>query len=46
MADYDLTGRHIGPFAFTGTLVKVSIDLTADQDVDHDAAGEAQLGRE
>ena len=46
VADYDLTGRHIGPFAFTGTLVKVSIDLTADQDVDHDAAGEAQLGRE
>ncbi len=46
VADYDHTGRHLGPFEFTGTLVKVSIDLTADQDVDHDAAGEAQLGRE
>jgi arylsulfatase len=46
VADYDLTGRHIGPFAFTGNLVKVSIDLTADQDVDHDAAGMAQLSRE
>ncbi len=46
VADYDLTGRHIGPFAFTGGLVKVTIELTADQDVDHEAAGEAQLGRE
>ena len=46
VADYDGTGRFIGPFRFTGDLVKVSIDLTADQDVDHDAAGEAQLSRE
>jgi Sulfatase len=46
VADYDLSGRHLGPFEFTGTLIKVSVDLTGDQDVDHDAAGEAQLGRE
>ena len=46
VADYDGSGRHLGPFAFTGTLVKVVVDLTIDQDVDHDAAGNAQLARE
>ena len=46
VADYDGSGRHLGPFAFTGTLVKVVVDLTADQHVDHDAASEAQLARE
>ena len=46
VADYDGSGRHLGPFAFTGKLVKVVVDLTIDQDVDHDAAGNAQLARE
>ncbi|MET0908096.1 MAG: arylsulfatase [Ilumatobacteraceae bacterium] len=46
VADYDGSGRHVGPFAFTGTLVKVVVDLTIDQHVDHDAAGNAQLARE
>jgi hypothetical protein len=46
VADYDRTGRHIGPFEFTGTLVKVTVELDPDQDVDHDAAGNAQLARE
>ncbi len=46
VADYDLTGRHVGPFAFTGTLVKVGIDLSTDQEVDHEGAGSAQLARE
>ncbi len=46
VADYDLTGRHLGPFEFTGRLIKVTIDLAHDQDVDHDAAGTAQLARE
>jgi arylsulfatase len=46
VADYDGSGRHLGPFAFTGTLVKVVVDLTVDQHVDHDAASEAQLARE
>ncbi len=46
VADYDGTGRHVGPFTFTGRLIKVDVDLTTDQDVDHDAAGSAQLARE
>ena len=46
VSDYDGSGRHLGPFEFTGTLVKVTVDLAPDQDVDHDAAGEAELGRE
>ena len=46
VADYDGSGRHLGPFAFTGRLIKVTIDLPPDQDVDHDAAGNAQLARE
>ena len=45
-ADYDGSGRHVGPFAFTGTLVKVVVDLEPDQVVDDDAGGRAQLGRE
>ena len=46
VADYDRTGRHLGPFEFTGTLVDVVVELDDDQDVDHDAAGVAELGRE
>ena len=46
VSDYDRTGRHVGPFAFTGTLVKVTIELDHDQDVDHEAGGRAELGRE
>jgi arylsulfatase len=46
VADYDLTGRFVGPYAFTGRLIKVTVDLDTDQDVDHDAAGETQVGRE
>ena len=46
VADYDGTGRHVGPFSFTGHLVDVIIELEDDQDVDHDAAGDAELGRE
>lgn len=46
VSDYDGSGRHIGPFEFTGTLVKVAVDLAPDQDVDHDAAGQSELGRE
>ncbi|MEL7157364.1 MAG: arylsulfatase, partial [Actinomycetota bacterium] len=46
VADYDGTGRHLGPFAFTGTLHKVAVDLDVDQEVDHDAAGAAELARE
>jgi arylsulfatase len=46
VADYDLTGRFVGPYAFTGTMIKVTVDLDNDQDVDHEAAGETQVGRE
>ena len=46
VADYDRSGRFVGPFEFTGALRKVTVDLDGDQDVDHDAAGRAELGRE
>jgi len=46
VSDYDGTGRFVGPFEFTGRLVNVTVDLGGDQDVDHDAAGGAELGRE
>jgi arylsulfatase len=46
VADYDGTGRFMGPNNYTGELVRVSVDLAMDQDVDHDAAGETDLGRE
>ncbi|MFK7919054.1 MAG: arylsulfatase [Ilumatobacter sp.] len=46
VADYDGTGRHVGPFEFTGQLIDVTVDLDDDQDVDHDAAGAAEMARE
>ncbi len=46
VSDYDGSGRHVGPFAFTGTLIKVVVDLEPDQEVDHEATGQAELGRE
>jgi arylsulfatase len=46
VADYDGSGRFVGPFAFTGHLIEVTVDLAGDQDVDHDGAGQAQLLRE
>jgi arylsulfatase A-like enzyme len=46
VSDYDRSGRFVGPYAFTGTLTKVTVDLDNDQDVDHEAAGRAELGRE
>jgi arylsulfatase len=46
VADYDRSGRHVGPFEFTGELLDVVVVLDDDQDVDHDAAGTTELGRE
>lgn len=46
VADYDDTGRFVGPFEFTGTLTKVEVDLAPDQTVDHDAAGATEMARE
>jgi len=39
-------GDYPAPFAFTGSLRRVVVDLVDDQDLDHRAAGEAELGRE
>jgi len=46
VGDYDGSGRHLGPFSFTGSLLDVVVELEDDQDVDHEAAGETELGRE
>jgi arylsulfatase A-like enzyme len=46
VSDYDGSGEHLGPFKFQGRLIKVTVDLDDDQDVDHEAAGTTELGRE
>ena len=46
VSDYDGTGRHLGPFTYTGGLRRVVVELHDDQDVDHDGVGRAELGRE
>ncbi len=46
VSDYDRTGSHMGPFAFTGELEKVVVDLDDDQFVDQNYAGHAELARE
>jgi arylsulfatase A-like enzyme len=46
VADYDGTGRHLGPNAYQGELIRVTVDLVTDQVVDHEAAGATELGRE
>ena len=46
VTDYDGSGRYVGPFQFNGRITKVTVDLDTDQDLDHDAAGSAELARE
>ena len=46
VSDYDRTGAFMGPFAFTGNLVKVTIDLDDDQELDHAAQAEIELARD
>jgi arylsulfatase len=46
VADYDGSGRFMGPNTYTGELTRVTVDLVLDQLVDHDAAGDTELGRE
>ncbi len=46
VADYDGTGRHLGPNTYQGELVRVTVDLGTDQVVDHETAGATELGRE
>lgn len=46
VADYDGSGRFLGPFEYQGKLIKVTVNLDNDQDIDHEGAGVAELGRE
>ena len=46
VADYDRTGRHMGPFAFNGQLSKVVVDLDDDQALDADGAATIAVARE
>ena len=46
VSDYDRTGRHIGPAAFTGQLLKVTVELDDDQQLDHDGVAATALSRE
>jgi arylsulfatase len=39
-------GHYSAPFEFTGTLRRVVVDMDHDQQVDHDAAGSAQVARD
>jgi arylsulfatase len=46
VSDYDRTGKFMGPFSFTGTLEKVTIDLDDDQQLDHEKSGQNELARD
>ncbi len=46
VADYDRTGRFMGPNRFTGTLVKVTVNLDDDQELNHEAAAESEIARD
>jgi len=46
VSDYDGTGRFMGPFTFTGELVKVVVDLDDDQQVNQAAAAENEVARD
>jgi arylsulfatase A-like enzyme len=39
-------GDYASPFAFTGKLHKVTVDLGDDQELDHDGVGRAEMARE
>jgi arylsulfatase len=39
-------GSYASPFSFTGTLLKVTIDLDDDQDLDHEAVGHIEMAKE
>ena len=46
VSDYDRSGRFVGPFSFTGSLVKVTVDLDDDQQLDHEAISSNELARD
>ncbi|MEC7974516.1 MAG: arylsulfatase [Pseudomonadota bacterium] len=39
-------GNYASPFTFSGKLHKVTVDLSDDQELDHDGAGRAEMARE
>jgi len=39
-------GNYASPFNFTGTLIKVTVDLDDDQDLDHEAVGHIEMAKE
>ena len=46
VSDYDGTGRHMGPFSFTGHLEKVLVELDEDQSLDSEGAAWVAIARE
>ena len=46
VCDYDGSGRHLGPFPFTGNLIKVTVDLMDDQELDSDGVANVALSKE
>ena len=39
-------GNYASPFSFTGTLIKITVDLDDDQDLDHEAVGHIEMAKE
>ena len=39
-------GNYASPFNFTGTLIKVTVDLDDDQDLDHEAVSHIEMAKE
>ena len=39
-------GNYASPFSFTGTLIKVTVDLDDDQELDHEAVGHIEMAKE
>jgi arylsulfatase len=39
-------GHYVAPFKFSGTLIKVTVDLDDDQDLDHEAVGNIEMAKE
>ena len=46
VTDYEEEGRFVGPYAFTGNLVKVVVELDDDQKLNQDKAAAIALARE
>ena len=46
VADYDGSGRFLGPNAYTGTIHRVRIELADDQNVDQAAASDNEITRD